>query len=88
MVNFYFIRYSERYKGYKFYYPTIKPNFELGNARLFKDVEFTEGNIIIDFVFKEEYADIPMGIISIDRNFIIALVQDTTCQDNLGEPSI
>ena len=39
-VSCYFIGYSKRSKGYKFYDPTTKSIFEMGNARFFEDVEF------------------------------------------------
>ena len=36
----YFIGYSERFRGYKFYDPTIMSIFEMENAIFFEDVEF------------------------------------------------
>ena len=39
-VNSYFIGYSERFRGYKFYDPTIRSIFETGIATFFEDVEF------------------------------------------------
>ena len=49
-VSCYFIGYSERSRGYKFYNPTTKSIFETGNARFFKDVEF-DGEIRIGICF-------------------------------------
>ena len=62
----YFIGYSERSRGYKFYNPTTKSIFEMGNARFFEDVEFDRGDKNMDFAFEEEYVDIPTAIIDID----------------------
>ena len=44
MASCYFIGYSERSRGYKFYDPTTKSIFETGNARFFEDVEFDGGD--------------------------------------------
>ena len=52
----------------------------------FEDVKFAGGDTVRDFVFEEEYVDIPISVIDIDH--ILDLVQDTTNQGNVGEPSI
>ena len=39
-VRCYFVGYSERSRGYKFYDPKTKSIFEMGNAWFFEDVEF------------------------------------------------
>ena len=56
-VSFYFIGYSERSRGYKFYDPTTKSIFQTGNARFFKDVEF--------------YGEKRIGILFLKRNMLI-----------------
>ena len=66
-VSCYFIGYSERSRGYKFYDPTTKSIFETGNARFFEDVEFDEADKDRDFAFEEEYVDIPTAVIDIDQ---------------------
>ena len=43
-VSCYFIGYSKRSRGYKFYDPTTKSIFEMRNARFFEDVEFDGGD--------------------------------------------
>ena len=50
----YFIEYSKRSKGYKFYDPTVKTVFETGIATFFEDVEYGERNKVKDIVFKVE----------------------------------
>ncbi|KAJ4710364.1 Retrovirus-related Pol polyprotein from transposon TNT 1-94 [Melia azedarach] len=65
-VSCYFIGYSERSRGYKFYDPRTKSIFESRNARFFEDVELARGDNVRDFVFEEEYVDIPIGVIGID----------------------
>ncbi|XP_052177612.1 tricyclene synthase TPS4, chloroplastic-like [Diospyros lotus] len=62
-VSCYFIGYSERSRGYKFYDPTTKSFFEFGNARLFEDAEFAGGDTGRDIVFEEEYVDIPQVLL-------------------------
>ena len=87
MVSCYFIGYSTRSRGYKFYDPTTKSIFETGNARLFEDVEFDGGDKDRDFAFEEEYVDIPTAIIDIDQSPIHDIVQEEDPnQNNIQEP--
>ena len=87
--SFYFIGYSERSKGYKFYDPTTKSNFETGNAQFFEDVEFDGGEKDRDFVFEEEYVDIPTAVIDIDQAPIPDIVQEPyPNQNNIQEPPV
>ena len=58
------------------------------NARFFEDVELLGGDKDKDFVFEEEYINIPTGVISIGQDSISNLVQDTMNQDNVKEPHI
>ena len=81
-VSFYFIGYSERYRGYKFYDPTTKSIFETGNARFFEDVEFDGGDKDRDFAFEEEYVDIPTFVIDIDQAPIPDIVQEADPNQN------
>ena len=67
-ISCYFIGYSERSRGYKFYDPTTKVIFETGNARFFKAVEFVGGERIKDLVFKEEHVEIPPIAIDNDQD--------------------
>ena len=59
-ISCYFIGFSKRSRGYKFYDPTTKAIFEKENARFFEDVEFVGGEKIKDFVFEEEHVEIPL----------------------------
>ena len=45
-ISCYFIGYSERSRGYKFYDPTTKSIFEMGNVWFFEDVEFVGGDML------------------------------------------
>ena len=88
-VSCYFIGYSERSRGYKFYDPTTKSIFETGNARFFEDVEFDGGDKDRDFAFEEEYVDIPTAVIDIDQAPIPDIVQEADpYQNNIQEPPI
>ena len=66
IISCYFIGYSERSWGYKFYDPMTKSIFEIGNARFFEDVEFVGGDKVRDFVFEKECVNIPT--IAIDND--------------------
>ena len=72
-VSCYFVGYSERSRGYKFYDPTAKSIFETRNARFFEDVEFAGGERFKDFVFDEEKEndDYPQIVIDNDQNQVI-----------------
>ena len=88
-VSCYFIGYSERSKGYKFYDPTTKSIFETGNARFYEDVEFDGGDKDRDFSFEEEYVDIPTIVIDIDHAPIPDIVQEAyPNQNNIQEPPV
>ena len=88
-VSCYFIGYSERSKGYKFYDPTTKSIFETENARFFEDVEFDRGDKDRDFDFEEEYVDIPTAVIEIDQAPIHDIVQEADPnQNNIQEPPV
>ena len=41
-VSCYFVRYSERSRGFKFYDPSIRSFFETSNAKFIEDVELVE----------------------------------------------
>src|ERR1044072_3169604 len=61
-VSSYFIGYSERSRGYKFYDPKLNTIFETGTTMLFEDIEFGGENKIRDFVLEEESVTIPEPI--------------------------
>ncbi|KAA8549901.1 hypothetical protein F0562_001585 [Nyssa sinensis] len=78
-----------RSKGYKFYDSTTRSIFETGNARFFKDVEFDGGDKDRDFVFEEEYVDIPTAVIDIDQAPIPDIIQEADPNpNNIQEPPI
>ena len=88
-ISCYFIGYSERSRGYKFYDPTTKSIFETGNARFFEDVEFDRGDKDRDFAFEEEYVDIPTTVIDIDQSPILDIVQEPYLnENNIQEPPV
>nr|KYP51274.1 hypothetical protein KK1_026958 [Cajanus cajan] len=85
-ISCYFVGYSKRSRGYKFYDSITKSISESGNARFFEDVDFARRDIIKDFVFEKEYVDIPTGVIGIIQDPLPDFVQDTTNQDNVKSP--
>ena len=56
----------------------------LGSLRMLS----LRGEIRLETVFEEEYVDIPISVIVIDQVLIPDFVQNTTDQDNVGEPPI
>ena len=53
IVSNYFIGYSERSRGYKFYNPKSNSLFETGTTTFFEDIEFLGKNKVRDFVLEE-----------------------------------
>ena len=59
-VSCYFVGYSERSRGFKFYDPSTRPFFETGNAKFIEDVELSRRESLRKVVFEEESASIPI----------------------------
>ena len=74
MISSYFIGYSERSRGYKFYNFTLKTIFEIGIAWFFEDVEFGGRNKVRDIIFEEELISIPklIPIVAFD-NILVSI---------------
>ena len=53
-VSSYFVSHVERSRGFKFYDPSTRSNFETETATFFEDVEFGERNPVRNIVFEEE----------------------------------
>ena len=73
MVSCYFIGYSKRSRGYKFYNPMNKSILELGNALFFEDVEFAGEDTVKNFVFKEAYLIFSQVLLALIRILFPAL---------------
>ncbi|KAA0032927.1 Retrovirus-related Pol polyprotein from transposon TNT 1-94 [Cucumis melo var. makuwa] len=58
-INCYFVGYSEHSQGFKFYDPTSKSFFEIGNAKFLEDVEFEGEDNIKKVVFDDELVSFP-----------------------------
>ena len=86
-ISCYFIGYSERSRGYKFYDPTTKSIFETGTAMFFEDIEFWGRNKVKDFVFEEEFISIPTIAFDNDQASIpdIDQVASAGHQDNIEQ---
>ena len=65
-VSYYFIRCSERSRGFKFYDSSSNSFFETSNAKFIKDVEYGGNTGLNSFVFEEEYVIIPTVAIEND----------------------
>ena len=62
IISSYFIGYSERSRGYKFYDPTAKNIFKTGIATFFEDIDFGGRNKVKDINFEEESTPVPIPI--------------------------
>ncbi|RVW97553.1 Retrovirus-related Pol polyprotein from transposon TNT 1-94 [Vitis vinifera] len=68
-VSCYFVGYSERSRGFKFYDPSTRSFFETGNAKFIEDVELSGRESLRKVVFEEEFVNIP--IITIGHGHIM-----------------
>ncbi|RVX07895.1 Retrovirus-related Pol polyprotein from transposon TNT 1-94 [Vitis vinifera] len=59
-MSCYFVGYSERSRGFKFYDPSTRSLFETGNAKFIEDVELSGRESLRNVVFKEKYVNIPI----------------------------
>ncbi|RVX03812.1 Retrovirus-related Pol polyprotein from transposon TNT 1-94 [Vitis vinifera] len=59
-VSCYFVGYSERSRGFKFYDPSTRSFFETGNAKFIEDVELSGREPLRKVVFEEESINIPI----------------------------
>ena len=58
-MSCYFVGYSERSRGFKFYDPSTRSLFETGNAKFIEDVELNGREPLRKVVFEEECVSIP-----------------------------
>jgi len=62
-----FVGYSDRYRGFRFYCPSIK-NIKPDNAKkIFEDTQSSGSQIYQDFTFEKEYIVIPIIIVPNDE---------------------
>ncbi|RVX00843.1 Retrovirus-related Pol polyprotein from transposon TNT 1-94 [Vitis vinifera] len=59
-VSYYFVGYSERPRGFKFYDPSTRFFFETSNAKFIEDVELSGREPLRKVVFEEESVSIPI----------------------------
>ena len=59
-MSCYFVRYSKRSRGFKFYDPPSRSLFETGNAKFIEDVELSGREPLKKVVFEEESVSIPI----------------------------
>ena len=57
-MSCYFVGYSERSRGFKFYDPSTRSLFETSNAKFIEDVELSGREPLKKVVFEEESASI------------------------------
>ncbi|RVW65786.1 Retrovirus-related Pol polyprotein from transposon TNT 1-94 [Vitis vinifera] len=60
IVSFYFVGYSERSRGFKFYDLSTRSFFETGNAKFIENVELSRKEPLRKVVFEDESVSIPI----------------------------
>ena len=77
-VRCYFIGYSERSRGFKFYDPSSRFFFEMGNVKFPEDVEFRREGVdkVKDIVFEEEIISFPTVDIENDQTLPTVAVEN------------
>ena len=73
-VSCYFVGYSERSRVFKFYDPSSKSFFEMGNAKFIEDVEYSGSVKLRDLVFEEEHVTVPTVAIENDQAIMSGVV--------------
>ena len=77
-VSCYFIGYSERSRGFKFYSSSSNTIFETGNAKFIEDVENSGSSQSRNITFEEERVDLPIVGIESDEVITPVVRHDTT----------
>ena len=60
IVSCYFVGYSKRLRGFKFYNPSSKSFSETSKVKFIEDVEYGGSTGLRSFVFEDEYVIIPI----------------------------
>ena len=53
-ITYFFVRYSERSRSFRFHYPSTKNIIETDNAKFIEDIQNSESKLYKDFTFEEE----------------------------------
>ena len=85
-ISCYFVGYSERYRGFKFYDTTTKSFFEMGNTRFHEEVEFKGEDKVRDIVFEGEFISLPTVAIDDDQELITNNVQKENPKQDIVDP--
>ena len=65
-VSCLFVRYSERYKDFRFYYLSTK-NIKTDNAKFFEDIQNSGSKLYKNFTLEEGHIVVPMTTVSNDE---------------------
>ena len=61
VVSCFIVGYSERSRGFRFYYPSTKDIIETVNAKFIENIQNSESQLHEDFTFEEEQLKTPRG---------------------------
>ena len=70
----FFVGYSGRSRGFRFYCPSTKNILETNNAKFIKEIQNSGSQLHKNFTFKEEQIVIPMTIVPNDK--VVVPLQD------------
>ena len=89
-MSYYFVGYSERSRGFKFYDPSNSSFFETGNTKFIEDVEYSGSDQLRKIVFEEEYVNIPTIVTENDQVTILGIIQNAILvnQVNINIPEL
>ena len=80
-VSCYFVGYSEKSRGFKFYNPSNRSFFETGNAKFIEDIDYSGSNHIRSIVFEEEHSNVPTTVIDDSDQVTIPITVQSINQD-------
>ena len=75
-MSCYFVGFSKRSRGFKFYDPSTRSFFETGNAKFIEDVELNGRESLRKVVFEEESVSIPIITIGLGHILFYDTIQN------------
>jgi len=76
-VTCFFVGYSERSKGFRFYCPSTKNIIETNNAKFIKKIQNSGSQLHKDFIFEKEQIVIHMTTVQNDEVVVLAQHENT-----------
>ena len=83
-MSYYFVGYSKRSTGFKFYDPSNSSFFETGNTKFIEDVEYSGSDQLRQIVFENEYIDILTVATEYDQVTIPGIIQNAIPENQVN----